>query len=155
MFINRDGADEQILLELTNLARGFDVYGNRIPYDKQLEAIAQYEAIKKRMDELGMHTQKLQLLRDMESWKLDLEQQRIGLDQQRVQIEMVRADSERHDSETRRIGTIVQALQIAASAGASGEQILAAVQALADRSLPREALTAIPEVQRLAITKKD
>ena len=41
MFINRDGADEQILLELTNLARGFDVYGNRIPYDKQLEAIAQ------------------------------------------------------------------------------------------------------------------
>src|SRR3990170_1194200 len=103
----QDGAEDQILLELSNLARGFDVYGQRIQYDKQLQAMELYDRLKRRREEQQLNTAR---------FRLDVMKQ-----EDFRAIEDRRVDVEEYQAVTARAEVVVKAIAVAAQAGADSQ----------------------------------
>ena len=123
----QDGAEDQILLELSNLARGFDVYGQRIQYDKQLQAMELYDRLKRRREEQQLNTAR---------FRLDVMKQ-----EDFRAIEDRRIDVSEYQAVTARAEVVVKAIAVAAQAGADSQQLLDAIENLSGKLLPdRESL---------------
>ena len=125
-----DGSDQQIILELTGLARGFDPYGRRIPMADQMQAIQRLEEIKRRRDDSALAQNRFVADVEIEHRRLDIEQDRVSVEKAAV---------------------LVKALEVAASAGIPGERLLEAIAQLSNKLLPDRA---IPLTEARMLTEK-
>jgi len=126
-----DGADAEILRELRGLARGFDVYGNRIPPDRQMQAVNQIEALLQRQVQNKLARDTLNTSTEIAHRKLDIEQEKVQVQKAEV---------------------FVRALEVAAQAGLPSDQLMTILQGLGTKLLPG-GTSIVPEARQIAAAK--
>jgi len=137
-----DPAEDQILAELRTLARGFDVFGNRIPHEKQMEAMGAYSALLRKREELDQEERRLKADED----RVVYETMKAAADTEKARAEAIHqgtvaeAEARRIDIEVERLTVekarvVVEAMAAAASNPEALERLLGVVEVLGDRLL--------------------
>lgn len=134
--------DRQMLRRLRSLAEGYDLNGNLVDPQVQMEATRQWQAIQ------------------VEKGRLANDTARVAHDQMRAESDRMRAENDRlravaeaenlrasataklEQLQIAKADVVVRALEIATASGATADQILGAIADLNDRLLssPREAV---------------
>lgn len=131
-----DVVQNQILQELAQLARGFDVYGNRVPREVQIDAMQKYNAVKQashaaRMEEsrvqadidrvvyetqrAAAEAEKLKAEAHAELARLKLEEERIKIEKATLVVRALEAVARKDD---------VPADRLLAAASLMGEHLI-------------------------------
>jgi hypothetical protein len=131
--LQEERLENDMLDKLSQLARGFDHFGQPIPRGDMLAAQAQYHALKDKVDHRRLERERLAQDKSIEEARIatqkELEHRKLDIEEERLVVQKAEV--------------IVKALQVAAESGVDPRELLASIQGLSRNLLPERDLRLI------------